>query len=161
MVGPTPIKIDPANDSLPKCLRCDATMRLLGIESHPTVEQRSLLTYECTHCGELQTATIPTLRLNEAEGTVVPLHVVLADTAFDAETTSLLGTTFDAAWESLRASRSPRLNRLNSAPARKLLAKHILAMVQGGERNPERLIYNALAQIKTSDPDTANGASRD
>jgi hypothetical protein len=35
-----------------KCSNCDQTMRLVGIEPHPTVESVDLVTFECA-CGEV------------------------------------------------------------------------------------------------------------
>ncbi|SRR5258708_213707 len=43
----------------PKCPDCGATMRLFGIEAHPTIDRCDLYTYVCSHCGGLQTEILP------------------------------------------------------------------------------------------------------
>jgi hypothetical protein len=43
-----------------KCRVCNAMMRLLGIEAHPTIDGADLRTYVCPRCDALETATAPT-----------------------------------------------------------------------------------------------------
>jgi hypothetical protein len=43
-----------------KCGVCNAMMRLLGIEAHPTIDGADLRTYVCPRCDALETATVPT-----------------------------------------------------------------------------------------------------
>ena len=45
--------------SYPKCRGCGGTMRLFGIEPHPTVEQTDLRTYVCSTCDETETEIVP------------------------------------------------------------------------------------------------------
>ena len=87
------------------------------------------------------------------------LHVLLADTAFDSETTRLLGATFDAAWDRLRASGNALVDDQSAAATREALAKCIIAMVQQGERNPDRLIDEALARLENLAADGGKAAS--
>jgi hypothetical protein len=44
--------------SCPTCPGCGGTMRLFGIEAHPTVDRTDLRTYVCSHCDEVQTENI-------------------------------------------------------------------------------------------------------
>jgi hypothetical protein len=43
-----------------KCRVCDVTMRLFGIEAHPTIEGADLRTYVCPRCDTVETQTVPT-----------------------------------------------------------------------------------------------------
>ena len=57
-------QLAPANsESLgaPTCRDCGASMRLFGIEAHPTVERTDLRTYVCSCCDEVQTENVPLL----------------------------------------------------------------------------------------------------
>jgi hypothetical protein len=89
---------------------------------------------------------------------VMPLHMALADTAFGPETTILLGAAFDAVWEALQASGSLLTESQNAASTREAIAKHLIAMVQRGERNRDRLIEDVLGQVKICRPDSTEGA---
>src|SRR6516225_929998 len=75
----------------PRCCDCGATMRLFGIEAHPTIDRSDLLTYVCSHCDGLQTETVPHAKSKRLpkKGTVMPMSL-LANKAFDTETTQLL-----------------------------------------------------------------------
>lgn len=81
------------------------------------------------------------------------------DSGFDAETTLLLGTAFDSAWATVQASGS-QLGSASQAPLiRELLAKHILEMGLAGERNPDRLVENALGRLANIQSADANPAT--
>jgi hypothetical protein len=71
--------------------------------------------------------------------------------AFDAETTKVLTSAFDAAWERIKASDDTRADEQHVAATRELLAKCIIAMVEQGEKNPYRLIENALGRLARND----------
>ena len=136
--------------SCPKCSKCGATMKLFGIEAHPTIDRADLLTYVCSHCDGLETETVPhanSKRLPK-KGMVMPMNRLLANKAFDTETTQLLGSAFDAAWETVKASDGPLLDERRVASMRELLAKFIIATVEQGERDPSRLIEKALLRLK-------------
>ena len=77
----------------------------------------------------------------------MPMNALLANKIFDAETTGLLGSTFDAAWETVGASGSPLADAQQVAAMRESLAKCMIALVQQGERNPDRLIEKALRRL--------------
>jgi hypothetical protein len=42
-----------------KCRVCNVTMRLFGIEVHPTIEGADLRTYVCPSCDKVETQTVP------------------------------------------------------------------------------------------------------
>ena len=134
----------------PRCRDCGATMRLWGIEAHPTVDQADLLTYVCRYCDGLQTEikshekskVIPLSRM------VMPIDALLGDRAFDPETTRLLGSTFDEAWKSVEASDGLPTDKGHATSIRELLAKSIIAMVEQGERDPKRLTESALLRLQ-------------
>jgi hypothetical protein len=125
-------------------------MRLFGIEAHPTIDRTDLLTYVCSHCDGLQTEIDPheNLKLVPLKENVMPMDSLLANKAFDAETTRLLGSTFDAAWERVEASDSLPTDKRQVASMRELLAKFIIRMVEQGERDSNRLIETALVRLR-------------
>jgi len=127
--------------SCPKCLDCGATMRLFGIESHPTIDGTDLLTYVCSHCDGVQTEIVAPAKLK-------PMGSLLAKKAFDAETTRVLGSAFDAAWEKVEATNILPTDKRQMASMRELLAKFIIATVEQGERDPNRLIEKALLRLR-------------
>src|SRR5262245_3004090 len=133
----------------PRCRDCGATMRLFGIEAHPTIDRTDLLTYVCSHCDGLQTEIEPhELKLVSFRRKVMPIRALLANRAFDPETTRLLGSTFDAAWKSVEAAGTLSTEKGYATSLRELLAKFIIAMVEQGERNPDRLIERALLRLQ-------------
>src|SRR5262249_4003541 len=104
--------------SCPKCRDCGATMRLFGIEPHPTIDRTDLLTYVCDHCDGVQTEIEPPAKLK-------PMGSLLANRAFDAETMCVLGSAFDAAWERAKATDILPTDKRQVASMRELLAKFI------------------------------------
>jgi hypothetical protein len=125
-------------------------MKLFGIEAHPTIDRTDLLTYVCGRCDGLETETVPhanSKRLPK-NGVVRPINLLLANKAFDAETTQLLGSAFDAAWEMAKASNGPLRDERHVTSMRELLAKFIIATAEQGERDPNRLIEKALLRLK-------------
>ena len=101
--------------SCPKCSDCGAAMRLFGIESHPTMGRTDLLTYVCNHCDAVQTETVAPEKLT-------PMDSLLAEKAFDADTTHVLGSAFDAAWERIEATNTVPADQRQAASMRELLA---------------------------------------
>ena len=67
--------------------------------------------------------------------------------AFDAETTKVLTSAFNAAWEKIKAADGTLADLQRAAATRELLAKSIIRMVEQGERNSYRLIENALGRL--------------
>lgn len=64
--------------------------------------------------------------------------------AFDPDTTSVLGTAFEGAWAAVLKSGSPLSSVEKAAETREILARLILNQVEAGERDPQKLIDNAL-----------------
>jgi hypothetical protein len=57
--APAPAEAEAEGHSYPKCRGCGGTMRLFGIEPHPTVERTDLRTYVCNNCDETETEIVP------------------------------------------------------------------------------------------------------
>jgi len=72
-------------------------------------------------------------------------HVSEQAAVFNPETLHILGGALDDAW--LRLEFGARFNGSADA-ARTVLAKHMIAMAQQGERDRQRLIEGALARMK-------------
>jgi hypothetical protein len=139
--------------SCPKCRDCGARMRLFGIEPHPTIDRTDLLTYVCSHCDAVQTETVAPEKLT-------PMDTLLAEKAFDAETTHILGSAFDAAWERIEATNTVPADQRQAASMRELLAKFTIAAVEQGESDPRRVMEKALLRLKiTLRRDVGVGAS--
>jgi len=127
--------------SCPKCRDCGATMRLFGIEPHPTIDGTDLLTFVCSHCDGVQTEIDPPAKLKL-------MGSLLANKAFDAETTRVLGSAFDAAWEKAEATNILPTDKRQLASMRELLAKIVIAKAEQGEKDPKRLIETALLRLR-------------
>jgi hypothetical protein len=80
---------------------------------------------------------------------VMRMVALLANAAFDSETTELLGAAFEAAWEKLKTA-GTLAEGSDAALTRELLAKRIIEMAKRGERNPDRLVENALDHLARS-----------
>jgi hypothetical protein len=81
----------------------------------------------------------------------VSMHSFPTINAFDAETMKILASVFDAAWEEVKTSDGSHAGERHVAETRELLARHIMALAQRGERNPNRLIKNALRRLGQHD----------
>jgi hypothetical protein len=81
----------------------------------------------------------------------MPIHSLSTNNVFDAETTKILASAFDAAWEEIKTSDGLPAGERRAVETRELLAKHIMAMAQRGERNPNRLMKNALRRLGQHD----------
>jgi hypothetical protein len=134
----------------PNCERCGAEARLFGIETHPTVERTELRTYVCRQCDAIQTESVPLLRLLPYQGGPMPIVPFLANAGFDAETTLLLGSAFDAAWQTAKTAGGGRTDDMRAAAIRDVLARRIIEMGRRGERNRDRLVEDALAHLGNS-----------
>jgi hypothetical protein len=71
------------------------------------------------------------------------------DAAFDSETTGLLGSAFEAAWERMKTDRG-LADDGRAAVVRELLAKHIIELGRRGERDHDRLVEGALEYLARS-----------
>ena len=75
------------------------------------------------------------------------MHSLPTNNVFDVETTKILASAFDAAWEEVKTSDGSPAGERHAAATRELLAKYIMALAQRGEKNPNRLIKNALRRL--------------
>ncbi len=75
------------------------------------------------------------------------MHSLPTNNVFDAETTKILASAFDAAWEEVKTADGSPAGARDAAATREVLAKHIMALAHRGERNPNRLIKNALRRL--------------
>ena len=80
----------------------------------------------------------------------MPIRALFADAAFDSDTTALLASAFDTAWDTLKKSGSPVAADGEAESTRELLARRIIAIGRAGERNPQRLVEDALAHLTGS-----------
>jgi hypothetical protein len=81
----------------------------------------------------------------------------LADAAFDAEATQLLGSAFEAAWQAVKSSGNGLADEAQADSIREFLAKRVIEMGRRGERNHDRLVEDALLHLARSQaaPDIA------
>ena len=78
------------------------------------------------------------------------LDPFLGDAVFSPEIMMTLASAFESAWDSVRVSGSPFGADGNAAATREILAKHIIEMARRGERNPKRLVEDAIAHLNAS-----------
>jgi N-acetylglucosamine kinase-like BadF-type ATPase len=81
----------------------------------------------------------------------MPIHSLRANNGIDADTMKILASAFDAAWEKIKTSSGSPAREQWADATLELLAKHIMALAQRGERNPNRLIKNALRRLGRDD----------
>jgi hypothetical protein len=88
---------------------------------------------------------------------MMPMSKHLAIGAFNSEVTRLLGSAFEDAWQKLTTSEGAFADQRRAALLRELLAKRIIELGRHGERNHDRLVENALANLVKSNaaPDVA------
>ena len=77
----------------------------------------------------------------------MPIVHLLRNAAFDPETTSLLVTAFNEAWESVQRSGSELALDGHAEETRTVLAKRIIEMGARGNRNQRDLVADALAYL--------------
>jgi hypothetical protein len=135
-----------------KCGACAVTMKLFGIERHPTIDNADLRTYVCPRCDKEQTKAVSNEVLTMEDQTAERVDMLPKGKVFDAKGTRLLGSTFDAAWEAIVACGGPVADAQSVGLLRELLAKLLIEMVVNGERNPDRLLENALGRSALSPP---------
>ncbi len=151
MANPASIEVE--SPSNPTCRSCDVTMRLFGIEAHPKISRAELCTYVCPRCEAVEAKIIPNFSERNSAADI-------PGGAFDAEMTCLLGSTFDAAWEAVRASR--RLTDDDGRQAvsvRRLLAEFIIERMQWPETN-DRIAEDALGSVASKTLDRTSLPSR-
>ena len=77
----------------------------------------------------------------------MPIDSLLANTAFDSNTTTLLASAFDTAWDTVKKSGSPLAADDQAASTREVLARRIIETGQQGERDRQRLVEDALDHL--------------
>jgi hypothetical protein len=77
----------------------------------------------------------------------MPIDKLLERGSFDPETAALLASAFEAAWETVRKSGSPLAANGSASSTREMLAKHIIENARLGERDPKKLINDALIHV--------------
>jgi hypothetical protein len=80
----------------------------------------------------------------------MPIDSLLGNGAFDPETASLLASAFESAWETVKKSGSPLAADGQALSMREILARRIIDSAQTGERDPKRLINDALSHLTAS-----------
>jgi hypothetical protein len=105
------------------------------------IDRADLLTYVCSRCDGVQTEIVAPAQLE-------PMDSRLANNAFDEETTRVLGSAFDAAWEEVEATNIQPTDDGQAASMRELLAKFIIAKAEHGERDAKRLVETALLRLR-------------
>jgi hypothetical protein len=73
--------------------------------------------------------------------------IFLARTPLDPEMTAILAAAFDAAWEKISNSGGPPATERSAATTRDELAKRLIAAMQGGESDPDRLVEDAIRHL--------------
>ena len=86
------------------------------------------------------------------------MRQLFANAAFDSETTGLLGTAFDEAWETLKVS-GALAETSHIIAIRELLAKRIIERGRCGEKDRNRLVADALADLARMPPLSRNRIS--
>jgi len=142
-----PIPIRAKRRTAPTCSNCGVPMRLFGIEAHCSIQRADLHTYVCSCCDGVQTETV-----SLSETAVVPyersaMNDLAVNGVFDPETTHLLGSALDAAWNSARASGALPSDDRSKAATRESLAKYLIGMVGRGERDLDRLVEKAMRRL--------------
>ena len=78
----------------------------------------------------------------------MPIVSLLREAAFDPETTHILTTAFNKAWDKFKSSGSALADDACAPSTRALLAKRIIETAQRGERNIDRLVENGVAYLQ-------------
>jgi hypothetical protein len=68
--------------------------------------------------------------------------------AFDPETVNIIAAAYDAAWQEIEANAAKPMPLSQRTEASGALTKHIMAAVEAGERDPDKLKLIALEAMK-------------
>jgi len=79
---------------------------------------------------------------------IIPL--LSSDGFFDPAATKILIAAFDTTWQMLKTSGNVLAADYRAASTRELLAKRIIETARLGERNPIRLVDDALSYLANS-----------
>jgi hypothetical protein len=80
----------------------------------------------------------------------MPIIRLLEQEAMDPDTTRLLASAFEAAWQVVRASGSPLADEPHIVSTRDLLAKRVIELGQRDERDYNRLVEGAVTYLAKS-----------
>jgi hypothetical protein len=81
----------------------------------------------------------------------MPIVALLQEAAFNPETTHILVTAFDKAWDKFKSSGNALADDACAPSTRALLAKRIIETAQRGERNVDRLVENGVEHRRRSE----------
>jgi hypothetical protein len=82
------------------------------------------------------------------ETIVRPLKREAMARAFDPETVNLIAAVYNAAWQEIEAAAAKPMPLAQRTKASTALAKHIMAAVEAGQRDPDKLKLIALQAMK-------------
>jgi len=80
----------------------------------------------------------------------MPIIPLLESDFFDPAATKILIAAFDTTWQMLKTSGNVLAADYRAASTRELLAKRIIETARLGERNPIRLVDDALSYLANS-----------
>ena len=80
----------------------------------------------------------------------MPIIPLLSSSFFDPEATKILTAAYDTAWQMLKTSGNVLAADYRAASTRELLAKRIIETSRQGERDPIRLVDDALFYLENS-----------
>ncbi len=80
----------------------------------------------------------------------MPIIPLLRSGFFDPEATKILTAAYDTAWQMLKTSGNVLAADYRAASTRELLAKRIIETARQGERDPIRLVDDALFHLANS-----------
>jgi hypothetical protein len=88
------------------------------------------------------------INCDRSEGNAMPIVTLLQQEAFDHETTGILTTAFDKAWDKFKSSGNALADDTCAPSTRALLAKRIIETAQKGERSIDRLVENGITYLE-------------
>jgi hypothetical protein len=91
--------------------------------------------------------SIAACRPEDESQPAMPIRPLLAKTAFDPETADVLVAAFDTSWKLLKISGSILAAVPESDATREILARRIIETAQLGEKDPFKLVDDALANL--------------
>ena len=78
----------------------------------------------------------------------MPIVSLLREAAFDPETTHILTTAFNRAWDKFKSSGSALADDACAPSTRALLAKQVIETARTDEKNIDRLVENGVAYLR-------------
>ena len=78
----------------------------------------------------------------------MPIVPLLQEAAFDPETSRILATAFNTAWDKFKSSGSSLAEEACAPSTRALLAKQIIERARQGERSIKRLVEDGVGYLQ-------------